>query len=343
MTKDLAEGKPAVSIVVLAYESGPLLAECLASLRAQTFDDFEVLLADNASSDGAPQAAAAADPQIRLIENGANLGFAAGINRAAAAARGRWIALLNPDATAEPDWLERLLAAAAAWPQVRCFASRQLMASDPGRLDGLGDVMTLAGFPYRGGYRRPAPGVLAVGEVFSACGGAMLVDRELFLSLGGFDERFFCYCEDVDFGYRLRLLGEPVLVVPDATVIHVGSASTGGPRSDFAMYYGARNRLWVFLKDTPPALFWLTLPGHALATAVLFLRHWAHGELGAPLRGLTAGLAGMGEILKARRELQSGRRRGSWTIARAMAWNPWALVTRPVVMRRWKPSRSAGP
>lgn len=349
MARDGPENKsatPRVSVVVLAYESGATLSGCLASLRAQTVTDLEIILADNASSDGAAQAAALADPGLVLIENDANLGFAAGINRAAARARGRWLALLNPDAFAAPDWLERLLAAAAARPDVRAFASRQLMADAPGRLDGLGDVMSAPGFPYRGGYGRKDPGPVAAGEVFSPCGGAMLIDRALFLAHGGFDERLFCYCEDVDLGYRLRLAGERVAVVPDAVVAHVGSASSGGPRSDFALFHGTRNRLWVFVKDTPPLLFWATLPLHLAATALLFARHAARGELSAPWRGFAAGVRGLPQVWAARREVQKARKAGSGAIAAALAWNPLDLALRRVVIRKptgvRPPSRSAG-
>jgi GT2 family glycosyltransferase len=213
------------------------------------------------------------------------------------------------------------------------------MAADPGRLDGLGDIMAGAGFPFRGGYRGPDPGPQPVGEVFSACGAAMLIDRELFLAMGGFDERLFCYCEDVDLGYRLRLVGEPTLVVPDAVVRHEGSASTGGPRSEFAMFHGARNRLWVYVKDTPPALLWLSLPFHLATTMLLFARHATRGELKAPWRGLVAGFAGLSGALAARREIQAGRKVGSWDIARAMTWNPLDLLLRRVVIRRPRPIR----
>lgn len=142
MTRVADEDKPpapSVSVVIVVYNSGPTLERCLAALKAQTFGDFEVILSDNASPDASAQAAAEKDPSLQLIENGANLGFAGGVNRGAEAARGRWLALLNPDAYAEPDWLERLAAAAARYPDVRAFASRQLMADDAGRLDGLGD------------------------------------------------------------------------------------------------------------------------------------------------------------------------------------------------------------
>ena len=319
---------PLVSVVMVLYGGAKLAKRAISALAENTDPSYELILVDNASRDRAAQAAAAADPAIRLIENASNLGFAAAVNQAARAGRGRWLALLNPDAFAEPDWLARLVGAAEANTGVRCFASRQLMADDPGRLDGLGDVMALAGYPFRGGYTHPDPGEIAPGWVFSACGGAMMIERQLFLALGGFDERLFCYCEDVDLGYRLRLAGEPTLLVPDAVVRHVGSASTGGRRSDFAVFHGTRNRFWVFVKDTPPVLFWLTLPLHVAATLVLFARHATRGELAAPVRGLWAGIRNLRVALEARREAQAQRKVGSWAIARAMTWNPLDLFLR---------------
>jgi N-acetylglucosaminyl-diphospho-decaprenol L-rhamnosyltransferase len=345
MARAAANGNPPasnVSVVVVVYESGPTLAECLAAVRAQTYRDYEVLLIDNASSDRIAQAAAKADPTIRLIENTENLGFAAGVNQAARAARGRWLALLNPDAFAEPEWLARLVAATDANPDVRSFTSRQLMADDPSKLDGLGDVMALAGYPFRGGYTHPNPGALEPGWVFSACGGAMLIERELFLKLGGFDERLFCYCEDVDLGYRLRLVGEPTLLVPDAVVRHVGSASTGGRRSDFAVFHGTRNRFWVFVKDTPAPLFWLTLPLHVLATLVLFARHATRGEIATPVRGLASGIRNVRVALQARREAQATRTASSWEIARAMTWNPLDLLLRRAFIQPKRTTPPAG-
>lgn len=332
---------PEVSVIIVTYESGATLPACLAALRAQTVSGYELILVDNASLDAAAQTALAADPTAVLIANAENRGFAAAVNQAARAARGRWLALLNPDAYAEPDWLERLLAAARAHPGVRAFASRQLMAHDPSRLDGLGDVMAGAGFPFRGGYRGADPGPLPAGEVFSACGGAMLIDRALFLDLGGFDERLFCYCEDVDLGYRLRLAGERCLIAPDAVVRHEGSASSGGPRSDFATFHGTRNRLWVFLKDTPPLLLWATLPLHLTATAVLFARHATRGELASPWRGFVAGLKGLRVALEARREAQARRKVSSLAIARAMTWNPLDVARRRVVIRPLRPNPPA--
>jgi GT2 family glycosyltransferase len=333
MAQPGTNNKPKVSVVVVTYGSGPTLGRCLAALKAQSFTDFELILVDNAAIDDAAMAAAAADTAIRLIANAANLGFAAAVNQGAQIARGQWLALLNPDAYADPDWLAQLIAASQAYPHVRSFGSRQTMADDATRLDGLGDAMSITGFPFRGGYRRPDPGPLAPFESFSACGGAMLIDRDLFVGMGGLDERLFCYCEDVDLGYRLRLAGQPTIVAPAAIVAHEGSASSGGPRSDFAVFHGTRNRLWVFVKDTPPILFWLTLPLHLITTAALFARHATRGELAAPWRGFKAALAGLPAVWRWRREAQAERRASSADIARAMTFSPLDLFLRRVVRK----------
>jgi N-acetylglucosaminyl-diphospho-decaprenol L-rhamnosyltransferase len=317
-----------VSVVVLTYQSGGTLERCLTALKAQTVQGFETIVADNASTDGAPQAAAMADPGLRLIDNGGNLGFAAGNNRAAEQARGRWLVLLNPDAYAAPDWLEQLLAAAAAWPRARCFTARQKMAQDPARLDGLGDAMAGIGFPFRGGYGAPDPGPIGPAEVFSPCGAAMMIDRALFLAMGGFDESYFCYCEDADLGYRLRLMGEPVALAAGAVVLHEGSVSTGGRRSDFSVYHGVRNRLWLFVKDTPPLLLLATLPFHIAATIGVWLRATLRGHADPVERALEDAIRALPAVWRRRRAVQATRTVSSFAIAGMMAWNPLAVMKR---------------
>ena len=343
MARDGPKDKPAVTVLIVAYESGAHLGHCLGALKDQTFAAHEVVMVDNASTDGAPQAAATHFPHVRQIPADKNLGFAAGTNLAAHHATGDWLALINPDAIAALDWLERLMAATTTYPAVECFTSRQLLADGSDRLDGLGDVMSISGFPYRGGYGHPDPGDTVVGEVFSACGGAMLIRRDLFEAMGGFDECLFCYGEDVDLGYRLRLVGKPTLLIPDAVVHHHGGTASGGPRSDFAAFHGTRNRFWVYLKNTPALLLWLTLPLHILATVTLFARHATRGELAAPWRGLMAGIKDIGVALNARPETQATRTVSTWNIAKAMTWNPLDLLLRRAFIQRWPPSPPIAP
>lgn len=319
---------PDVSVVIVTHQSQATLARCLAGLRAQTVSGFEVILSDNGSTDGAPQAAAAADATLMVVQNGVNLGFAAANNRAVARAGGRWLVLLNPDAYAESGFLAALLAAAQAFPRARCFTARQRMAADPARLDGLGDAMTGIGFPFRGGYGVPDPGPMAAAEVFSPCGAGMMIERTLFLALGGFDERFFCYCEDVDLGYRLRLMGEPVVLAPDAVVAHEGSVTTGGRRSEFSLYHGVRNRLWLYVQDTPPLLLLATLPFHVLATVAVWLRATVQGHAEPVERGLEDAIKALPAIWRRRRLVQATRTVSSLDIARTLVWNPFDALNR---------------
>lgn len=326
-----------LTVAVVAYGSGDTLRGCLEHLSRQTLKGFETLVIDNASPEREARDAVKALSSARLIENAENLGFAGACNQAAREATGRWLVLLNPDAFAEPDWLEQLLAASRRRPSVRSFTSRQVMAEDPGVLDGLGDVMSVFGIPYRGGYLRPDPGDTKEGEVFSPCGAAMMIDRALFLELGGFDERFFCYCEDVDLGYRLQLAGEPTVVVPQAVVAHVGSASSGGPKSEFAVFHGVRNRFWVLVKDTPLLLLPIVIPLHFAAVAYVHTRGRNRPLLKTALRAYRAAFAGLGDIWKSRGEVR--RRASTLAIARAMTWNPADLAVRRAVIRPLSPTR----
>jgi GT2 family glycosyltransferase len=330
---------PKITVCVIAYNSGPTLRTCLQHLAAQTFTDFEALVIDNASPDPGDRAIAAEFPFVRLVENGENLGFAGAGNQGARLARGDWYVLLNPDAYARPDWLETLVAAAARHPSVRSFTSRQVMAEDPALLDGLGDIMSIYGIPYRGGYLSPDPGDTAEGEVFSPCGAAMMIDRALFLELGGFDEFFFCYSEDVDLGYRLQLAGEPTLLVPAAVIEHVGSASSGGRKSEFAVFHGTRNRFYVVYKDTPWPLLPLVVPLHLASVAYISSRRDNHAHAPLVWKAFKESLKGLPTILRSRRQVQARRRASSLDIARAMTWNPRDLFHRRPVIRPLRPTR----
>lgn len=336
---DKAE-QPAATVCVIAYNSGPTLRACLERLGEQTSGDFEALVIDNASPDPGDAAIAAEFPFVRLIRNAENLGFTGAGNQAAREGRGRWLVLLNPDAYPEPDWLAELMAAAARRPQVSSFTSRQIVAEDPGLLDGLGDVMSITGIPYRGGYLNPDTGQATEGEVFSPCGAAMMIDRALFLRLGGFDEAFFCYGEDVDLGYRLQLAGEPTLLVPTATIRHVGSASTGGRKSEFAVFHGTRNRFWVLFKNTPALLLPLVVPLHLVALALIYARRENRPHIRLIWRAVRAAFAGAPAMFRARRDVQRLRRASLGQIAAAMTWNPRDLSGRRPVIR---PLRSLPP
>jgi len=311
---------PRVSVLIVNYNSGEYLARCLKHLRQQTLTDWEAIVLDNGSADDSLARAECRDPRIRIVRLGANLGFAAANNRGIALVRGRWVATLNPDAFPAPDWLDKLLDAAERYPLFRFFGSTQISAERPDRLDGAGDCYHFLGIPWRGGYGQPVSTLPPEGEVFSPCAAAALYSTELLREAGGFDESFFCYCEDVDLAFRLRLRGERCLQVKGAVVYHQGSAICG-VNSPFSLYHGSRNRLWIFLKNMPAPLLPILLPLHLLATAYLLLLVANTPRLRPSWEGWLAGFRGMGNILREREKIQAARRISSWQCFSTFTWS----------------------
>lgn len=300
-----------VAVVIVNYNAGNHLVKCLQAVRTQTIPVDRCILVDNASAQRPITGTENWLSGIELIRLGENIGFAAANNLGVEKAEDmEWIALLNPDAFPEPDWLEKLLAAAEHYPQYSSFASRLLAAENPEYLDGAGDIYYPTGQPRRRGHGQKAEGrYLHYQEVFGPCAAAALYRTSAFLEVGGFDEDFFCYLEDIDLGFRLRLAGHRCLYVPEAVARHIGSAITGR-RSDFSVYHGHRNLLWVYVKNMPGVLLWLFLPLHlAMNLAGLFL-YTLRGQGSIIWRAKLDGVKGFGKMLNKRSGIQKTRRAG---------------------------------
>lgn len=322
----------AVAVIIVNFNSGGRIRKVVAALERQTFRDFEAIIFDNSSTDGSADDLSSEKIRLRTIRNEANIGFAAGNNRAAATVDAEWLAFLNPDAYPEPDWLEQLLAAAARCEGADAFGSTQIDAADPNRLDGAGDAYHVFGVPYRGHFGWPVESLPPEGECFAACAAAAMYRRRTFLDLGGFDETFFCYGEDVDLGFRLRLAGGRTVQVAAARVRHEGSGVTGR-RSDFTVFHGHRNRIWTFVKNMPGPIFWPALPFHLLVNLYLLARLSLIGSGPAYVRAMGAALAGLPRIIEARRVEQDRRRVGAAEIWRMLTISPVRLARRQADIR----------
>ncbi len=323
---------PHVSILIVAYKSAPHLPRLFGCLAAQSFQDFETILIDNASPDGTGPDAATQGLATQFVANKDNTGFAAANNQAARLAKGAWLIMLNPDAFPASDWLEKLVIAHETYPSVTAFGSTQIMDEDISQLDGAGDVYHAFGIPFRGGHNNPLPAALSDGQVFSPCAAAAMWRADVFRQLGGFEESFFCYCEDVDLGFRHRLNGGLVVQVADATVRHLGSASSGR-LSDFAVYHGTRNRLWTFVRNMPGGLFWLFLLPHILATLLLWGHTTWRGAGPAYGRGVRDGIKGLGRVWQDRKRIQAARTVHLADLLPQFAWSPMSLLKRAIVVR----------
>lgn len=324
---------PLATIIVVTHNSARWRERQMAALAAQTEQRFRLVVVDNASrADERPHVSALPPAASCIIQNETNLGFAAANNVGATDAQTPYLVLLNPDAFPEPGWLAALIAAAERHPRAGAIGSTQIRANDESLFDGTGDVMHASGLAYRSNYGCVRGATPPEGETFAVCAAAMLLRREAFEAVGGFDARYFCYFEDVDLCFRLRLAGWRIVQSPDAVVAHVGGGVLGA-RSAFGDFHGARNRLWTFVKDMPAALFWPLFPLHVLASLFAVSAPVLQGRGFAAWRGFIAGFAGLGAMWAARAQIQRKRSANAGDIARALAWNPFVFIRRGPVIR----------
>jgi GT2 family glycosyltransferase/glycosyltransferase involved in cell wall biosynthesis len=244
---------PTVSVVVVNFNGRQHLTPCFGSLLKQDYpaDLVELILVDNASQDGSLELMAESFPSVKVLTNAGNVGFAPAVNQGAAAASGRYLVLINNDAYADPGYLKALVEAVDANRERGVVCAGAQMLDWYGRqIDFVGGGVNFYGMGNQFFHQLPV-GALTVGahELLFACGGAMLVDRQVFLRLGGFDESFFAYFEDVDFGWRLWVYGYRVLFVPEAIVHHRLHATSSTMHSYQLNTLFERNALITIIKN----------------------------------------------------------------------------------------------
>ena len=210
---------PSVSVIVLTFNAAEFVEHCLTAVFGQLYTDFEVLVVDNASSDGTAELVRERFPNVHVIASPTNGGYGAGNNLGASQARGEILVFLNPDAIPEPDWLDNLIQGMRR--NRRHFAtSRITLLSDPRRLNSGGNLIHYLGLSFCRGLNAYRSTYDKEELVSGASGAACAISRELFERIGGFDPSFFLYHDDVDLSARALLAGEPCLYVPDAVVSH---------------------------------------------------------------------------------------------------------------------------
>lgn len=296
-----------VTVVIVNWNSGSLLADCLQHLALQTVKPKKIVVIDNFSSDDSISHIEHSE-HIEILLMQSNLGFAAANNYVLQQCTTEFIALLNPDAFPAPNWLEKLLSAAEAYPESASFGSRQIRHENTQVLDGIGDSYHMSGLVWRAGYgAKNQDHSLNPCEIFSPCAAAALYRTKVLQELGGFDEDFFCYVEDIDLGFRLRLAGHKSYYVPEASVRHIGSATTGGSGSDFSVYHGHRNLIYAYIKNMPGALFWLLLPLHLLLNLVTIAVFTRRGQCKLILRAKRDAFLGLRQAWRKRQQIQATR------------------------------------
>jgi GT2 family glycosyltransferase len=244
-----------IAIATLAWDDA--LAVCLASLEAQTYRDFEVIVIDN-SGEGRVKASG-----VTVIANARNVGFGAAINQAFRQSTGPYFATLNDDTVAAPGWLGALVANMQQRPEVGMCAPRILLTGKDALLDSAGMLVCPDGSSRQRGHLQASSGYNRCEEILFPSGCAALYRREMLEEIGLFDEEFFLYCEDTDLGLRARWAAWECVYVPQALVEHRYSHSAGRA-SPLKAYYVERNRLFVAVKNFPLSALWLA-PFYAVA------------------------------------------------------------------------------
>jgi GT2 family glycosyltransferase len=279
------------------------------SLSQQTVVPRRIIVVDNASTDSSLADIENIHPAIEMIHAPSNLGFARANNLALAhVADLQWTVLLNPDAIAEPTWLEKLLDVAESNREYSFFASKMIDALSPELLDGCGDIVHFSGLAWRRWHGSPVTTCKGkTEECFAVCAGAGMYATGALKMIGGFDEHFFCYCEDVDLSFRLQLQGLRCLYVADAVVFHAGAISSGGKQSDFSVYHGHRNLVWTYVKNMPGWLFYLCLPAHIGLNVVEVIWFTFQGRAKIILRSKRDAILGLPKVWGERAKIQKNR------------------------------------
>jgi GT2 family glycosyltransferase len=279
-------GTGQVSVIVVNWNGIAYLAECLDSVRRQSFSSTEVIVVDNGSTDGSREwlrDAARNGPCFQFIDLGCNRGFSGGVNAGICEASGEFVALLNNDAVADPYWL-RYLVASMVDPAVGMAASKILFYDRRNIIDKAGHLFYPDGLNRGRGAGEVDRGQFdRVEEVLFPDGCAALYRVRMLEEIGLFDEQLFAYGDDADLGLRARWQGWKCVYAPEARVYHRHSSSLG-KYSPQKAFFVERNRFWVALKLLP----WPLL----LASPVLTLWRFAwHIRSMLSARGLAGGVA----------------------------------------------------
>lgn len=293
---------PIVSVVVVNFNGLRFLEDCIHSLIAQTWKNLEIIIVDNASSDGSVEYLSSHFDGLVLIENTQNLGFAAGVNTGIRNARGSYIMTLNNDTRVDCHCIERLLTEMMSNNSLGMCAPKMLFPD--GRINSAGICISRSGAAWDRGMFEDDVGQYDVKEyILGPCAGAAMYRRAMLEEVCLFDEDFFLYMEDVDLAFRAQLAGWKCVFIPEAVVYHHHGGSAGF-QSDITIYYGNRNILWWPVKNHPAGILLPSIPWILGRTLIVIPYYAFKGKGKVILRSKIDGLAGIPGMWKKRRYIR---------------------------------------
>ncbi len=282
-----------VSVIIPNLNGRDFLEKCLGSMAGVSFDETEILVVDNASTDDSVPWIRQNHPDVRIIENTENLGFAPAVNVGIKASEGEYVRLLNNDTEVLPGFTEALTRALDEDEKVFGASARMLKIDDNSLMDDAGDLYTVFGLAFQRGNGKPAARYEKNSQITAPCGGACIYRRSVLDEIGLLEDAFFAYREDLDLGIRAKLAGYKNIYVPEAKVIHYGSGTsnkTGKKYNEFKTRLGTRNLVWLNYKNFPFLMHLINLPFILLGILVKTLFFMSHGlakcYLGAVWEGI---------------------------------------------------------
>ena len=269
------------TVIIPNYNGRHFLAPCLDSLACQSMADFDIIVVDNGSNDGSCELLEKEYGYVKVIEMGENTGFCKAVNTGVEASETEYVILLNNDTVPDKYFAESLVKAMDSRPKAFSCSSQMLMLQDKNKIDGAGDIYNALGWASARGKGQPAEKFGKPVRIFSACGGAAIYRRELFIKLGMLDENHFAYLEDLDIGYRARIKGYENWYIPEAKVLHAGSGTSGSRHNEFKVSHSARNNVYIIYKNMPAFQRALNAPLHFIGFGIksLYFKKKGFGEL----------------------------------------------------------------
>ena len=325
----MVDSKKSIAVIVVNYNSSNYLRTCIDTLTSQSEPADRIVVIDNNSDDGSADSIEDRYPQVELVREKSNIGFAAANNRAMELVEDcDWVALINPDATVNTDLIALLRASISDNPGVQMFSCRLLDAENDELLDGTGDQFHVSGIAWRRDHGVSALRSRDSSEtIFAPCAAAALYKTDWVRRAGGFDEAYFCYNEDTDLAFRMRLIGADCLHLDHISVNHVGSGISGSD-SDFTVYHGHRNLVWTYFKNMPAFMFWWYLPQHLLLNIASLMYYTFKGRPGIIFRAKWDAILGLPRVIRQRASIQRNRTVSNRTLRSAMVTSPLAPYLR---------------
>ena len=261
--------KAKVTVVIPNYHGLKFMYPCFKALNLQLCRDFDILVVDNGSTDGSVEWLKEHEIPSIFLEK--NTGFSGAVNVGIKASKTPYVILLNNDTEPDCHYIGEMIKAIERSPEIFSVSSKMIQLYDHSKMDDAGDMYTLLGWAFQRGVGRPATGYNRSCSVFSACAGAAIYRREVFETIGYFDEMHFAYLEDIDVGYRAKLYGYDNVFCPEAVVYHVGSGTSGSKYNSFKVKLAARNNVYLNYKNMRTWQLLLNSPCLLAGTFVKFL------------------------------------------------------------------------